>query len=766
MANKTSMKHTVSTWFTDGQTVYEYFNTSFQRNTMGTLKFPASIVRKFTENDGTVDVNKITNTMAQRAIDTIVKKKFILTSVEFEWLLPEHREMLREAVCSAMQDAVLNNNVNERSSGSSVSTSSFTVSQDPAGWMFTYDSFGTRTKELVELANLDKYKIVGDTFLGQALYTNKNKGTVIVHEWNNLEFGKDLSSEPRNDLLSFEVSHLTGVNKYDYVYLSDGSLWRFEGGISSDVANWDRKDNVSIGGNRYLVYKDYLLVGEKGKDGEDGKDGSDGKDLNILGHETNIATVIAKPDPKKDDVWIVGGDMIIYNGYKWVNGGPIAVATVSSQWRTVNKEGRIAIQPAHGEIVLLEDASGRPIVSNLDNAAATQGYVLARTDADDFEKLVKVDPITISSGDAVGGHLSYQEHYGNLDTLVERQNFMSNVTIGKWYTFNVNNEGYQALVYSGASTTSYLWIGFKEFVGPNGQSIEIVKGITTEIGNAIQAAPAIGEFFANTVAQPVSYGALQMLPKDVIIQLINDMMAPTITDTSDPTWSDAAGSQTMTFNPAQISITWTGSGILANENVQLILGSTAGDLVLNEAIHVYPDVATASANGYVSGKYKWYMYISGAATVFVMEDSSGSLTDTSQAVSKIRRTAPRVQPMTAHYTTQQDILLNSTWIGELIKGTSKTVTLPTGITTDNLGQIGLSVSGTTDWETVSGWDKVTPFYISVTTEDTTNTWWIEYKVEAVPGDKTKLKITNFISGNQNNKTQAYKAHWIHFKGGR
>lgn len=762
---QTSMKHTVAIWFNTGKTVYEYFNTDFKRNTMGDLKLPSSIIRRFQKDDGTVDMNKVVDSIAQRSIDTIVKKKFILTSVKFEWLLADHQELLREAVCSAIQDAALGNSVNERTSGSSVSTPSFTVSQDATNWMMTYDSFGIRTKEIVELCNLDKYKIVGDAFLGQVLRGTNSKGTMILHEWNNTEYGRDLSSDPLNDLLSQEISQLTLVDKYDIVRLSDGSIWRFEGGVSTDEDNWKRIDNLAIEGQRYLVYKDYVLVGEKGEPGKDGKDGKDGKNFTVHGNAASIAEVIAKPNPQVDDVWIVNGEMVVWNGSKWVMGGPIAIATQDVKWRPVNKEGTPALQTARGEIVLLEDLSGNPQVSNLDNAAASQVFVTKRTEAKDYIKLKKVDPIVIDTPTVSGGHLSYQEHYGNLDNDTERRNFLDNVSLGKWYTFNVNGDGYQALAYQGTADTSILWIGFKEFDGANGKSMEVVKGQTTEIGNAVQAAPLVGEFFANTVAQPISYGALQFLPKDVIVQLINDMLTPAISDAGDPTWQDIPGTQVTQFNPSQITITLTNSGIVGNEDIQLILNSTAGILVLDETIHVYPDVVSASQNGYVAGQYKWYMYVDGTDIKFVMEDSAGSLTDTTQSLSKIRRVAPRVQTMTAKYTTQQDILLKSTWIGELAKGTSKIITLPGTITTDTMTQIGLSVSGTTDWETVSGWDKVTPFYISVMTEDTSNTWWIEYKVEPVPGDKTKIKITNFISGNQNDKTQAYKAHWIHFKGG-
>lgn len=546
----------------------------------------------------------------------------------------------------------------------------------------------------------------------------------------------------------------------------------------------DKKDEWISFGNMQIKIKDGIddpndiklltentlpdaLIAEINKDPDrfKGNDGKDGKNFNVHGNADSIAEVIAKPNPQVDDVWIVKGEMIVYNGQKWVNGGQIAIATTNTKWRNVNKEGIPALQTAHGEIVLLEDLSGHAQLSTLDNAAASQGFVTQRTQAKDYKKLVKLDKITLNSATTNGGKISYQEHFGDLDTLVERQNFLAHALIGQWYTFNVGNQGYQALVYAGSADTSYQWVGFKEFTGANGISMEVVKGITTDIGNSTQAAPLVGEFFANTVAQPVSYGALQFLPKDVIVQLINDILTPAIADGSDPTWRDLDGTQATLFNPAQITITLTDSGIVADEDIQLILGSTAGDLVLDETIHVYPNVVEASQNGYVSGTYKWYMYLDGANVKFVMEDSSGSLTDTTQTLTKIRRVAPRVQVMEGHYTPQTEVLKSSFNISGVNKGASTEWTLPASMTIDNLTQISLTVSGSTTWTTISGWDRVTPFYISSSTKDASNEWWVQYKVEAVPGDRTKLKLTNFNSGNFGTDSGTYNGHWVSVKGG-
>lgn len=741
-------KHSVETWFVGNSPLLTFYEVNYKNKTNG-FAAPRSYVKKFNNLATRVDKERAIGALAETVIQSIVVSKNILRSVDFQWLLKETQEQLKLAVCAAIQHLVLNQNAWERVTGAGVSTGNMTLTQDTSGWVINSAIIGTEAWNYLLNAGLSKYKIVGDDFIGR-LSTDQR----IIFEWDRNELETNLGSFPT----FVDGSGSTSPQRYDYFTVGE-EVWRWSG------KEWERVDVRVWEGRKYLVYEDFMLIGTKGKDGEPGKDGKDGKDFNVHGNAASIAEVLAKPNPQKDDVWIVGGDMIIYNGDKWINGGAIATATTKSQWRYVNKSGVPAMQTANGEIVLLEDLSGNPQVSDLDNAAASQGYVLKRTQANDYIKLFKIQPLVINSGNAAGGHLSYQEHYGSLDTDKERTNFMDNVVIGKWYTFSIGGDGFQALITSGTAATSYQWVGFKEFTGANGISVEFVKGQTTEIGNSVQAAPAVGEFFANTIAQVVSYGGLQFLPKDVIVQLIKDMLAPAITDGSDPTWQDIPGTQSTLFNASQITITLTNSGISANEDIQLILGSTAGDLVLAETIHVYPNVVEASQHGYVSGVYKWYMYVAGTDVKFVMEASDGSLTDTTQTLTKIRRVAPKVQPFTAHYTSQADILLNSTWIGDLAKGTSKIVTLPTGITTDNLTQLGLSVSGTTDWVTVSGWDKVTPFYTSVMTEDTGNTWWIEYKIEHVPGDKTKLKLTNFMSGNQNDKAQAYKAHWLHAKGG-
>lgn len=661
--------------------------------------------------------------LASTRIKNIVNKQFTL----IDELEIQEREAVKQAT-SIMIDYWLEYGLNLNRISGSVSMGGYSASENPPA---DPDYIPDMVYEVLETVGL--YSYAGLAYSGCPV-----EEEIYYYQWDGfrLPFKFSLIADTRDEILN---SKEYPQNSYAYSKI-DKHWYVFRG------ASWND-------------------LGVMGMQGLPGKDGKDGKSITVKGEKATLAEVIAVPNPQTDDVWIVAGEMILWNGSKWVNVGAFGKAITESNFREIDKEGQKALVSRRGQVILLEDLSGRPIVTSLGNAAASQDYVLERTVSDEFEKVVKIEDLSITPPNANGGHLSYQEHFGSLDTTVGRLNFLGYAHKGHWYTFLVNGESIQAFIYGGTTDTAWQWVGFKEFTGPNGISMEIVKGSTTEIGNSVQAAPLLGEMFANTIAQPISYGALQYLPKDVIVQLINDTIAPAINNANDPTWRDLDGTQVTQFTPAQITITLTDSGIAADENIQLILGSTAGDLVLDETIKVYPNVATAAQNGYVAGQYKWYMYVDGTDVKFVMEDSAGALTDTTQVISKIRRVTPRVQTMTAKYTTQQDILLKSTWIGDLAKSASKEVTLPTGITTDTMTQIGLSVSGTTDWETVSGWDKVTPFYISVMTEDTTNTWWIEYKVEAVPGDNTKIKVTNFISGNQNDKAQAYKAHWMHFKGG-
>lgn len=282
------MKHTVNKWFVD-KSLYKYFNENFKRNKIGNLTFPRSMVMRFNGKNQTISddiINKMTDAMGQSIIDAIVKKHFNLTSFEFAYILPDHQEYLKEAVCNEIQKQTINNQTVERTGGGSISTPSFNIGTEASNWVFTYDELGIKTKELVALADIANYKIIGDSFVGDIRYRNA-KGTQIIKVWNNEELGKEINYEGMmgeafdtwahvfiaiNNIKAADPEYT--VDKYDYVLIEDAGtkqtqVWRYEGGPVDTQASWDRKDTKAIDGNRYLVYKQYTLVGAAGRDGKD-----------------------------------------------------------------------------------------------------------------------------------------------------------------------------------------------------------------------------------------------------------------------------------------------------------------------------------------------------------------------------------------------------------------------------------------------------------------------------------------------------------------
>lgn len=359
------------------------------------------------------------------------------------------------------------------------------------------------------------------------------------------------------------------------------------------------------------------------------------------------------------------------------------------------------------------------------------------------------------------------EDSGDLSTQQARDTFITNAKDETFYSFLFNGDHYSVRSTNVVANTSVTFSGSKTVTGANGiEQTEYIhgqitsQGISTVLNGLITS--SVNMNFINLNPLPTEAPTVAYME-----QKIADAIGTIAVEETDPTWRDLDGTQATQFNPSQIIITLTDSGIQENEHIQFLLGSNVGNMVLDAAVTIYGNAADAARNGSVAAQYKWYAYKDSATTIkFVMEDNKGALTDQAQTIEKIRRVSPNIEEMTAHYTSQADILKKSVWLGDLAKGQSLNVPIPTPITIENLRQLGVSVSNTTDWDKIAGWDKVTPMYISVTTEDTSNTWWVEYKIEAIPGDITKLKVTNWDSGNQNTKGLAYRAHWLHFKGGK
>jgi len=89
---------------------------------------------------------------------------------------------------------------------------------------------------------------------------------------------------------------------------------------------YNKHDKVLYTKDKYLNILKIATGGSgNGVNGKDGKDGRDGVSFNIQGTDT-YANIIAKPNPKKGDMWIASdrsGHGIVYNGIRWTDVGQI-----------------------------------------------------------------------------------------------------------------------------------------------------------------------------------------------------------------------------------------------------------------------------------------------------------------------------------------------------------------------------------------------------------------------------------------------------------
>ncbi len=154
------MLHSTQELFPNG--FKTYFENSFKRNTMGTLKFSSSTIR-----NSQFTVEELGESIAQQYIDIVVKMMYpLLRNIKFSWLLPDDLEALRESVCSAVQHCLLNRNVFERLNSSSISTNTFSVNEDNTNWLLNKDMLGNYAWTTLRSTGIDEYKLVSDEDLG------------------------------------------------------------------------------------------------------------------------------------------------------------------------------------------------------------------------------------------------------------------------------------------------------------------------------------------------------------------------------------------------------------------------------------------------------------------------------------------------------------------------------------------------------------------------------------------------------------------------
>lgn len=197
-----------------------------------------------------------------------------------------------------------------------------------------------------------------------------------------------------------------------------------------------------------------------------------------------------------------------------------------NEFNTQAQDGQLGTYEKDGHPVILLKYASVPhefIDRELLEQYVNSQILLVKNDieADDFEKLNKILDFTFGTN-TTGGAISYVEHFGDLDDTTTRQNFMDNVKINNWYTFNIGGNPYQVVITSGDKTSNFQWVGKRVIDGPLGKTPEIVKGSTSTTGHAETSAGLTGEFFSNTLALPGAYSATQMLPKSTIEQMLID----------------------------------------------------------------------------------------------------------------------------------------------------------------------------------------------------------------------------------------------------
>ncbi len=168
----------ISTWFGEAPTSFiDYFEDDFRGNTIGTLKFPATSAARFNNIATEIDKAALANAVASSYLWGIVKLKWKqLGKTPFYMLEADTQKYLKDAVCEAVQFAVLNKQVWERVNASSISTNTFSVNQDTTSWILTADMYGKMAWNLIQISGIDEYEWVEE----DVLFTGTEKGNVKI----------------------------------------------------------------------------------------------------------------------------------------------------------------------------------------------------------------------------------------------------------------------------------------------------------------------------------------------------------------------------------------------------------------------------------------------------------------------------------------------------------------------------------------------------------------------------------------------------------
>lgn len=172
--------HNTETWFGSDKGFIDYFEQEFKNNKLGTLKFPATHVNRFTDSStGIFNKEKAAASIANDYINAIHRYKYKqLSRLKFDWLVQGGTQnMLRDAVCEAVQHAITNRNIFEIVNASSVSTPSFSMNRDTPGWLLSADMMGKSGWTNLQISNIEKYKVVTEDVLATE---TANGNTIII----------------------------------------------------------------------------------------------------------------------------------------------------------------------------------------------------------------------------------------------------------------------------------------------------------------------------------------------------------------------------------------------------------------------------------------------------------------------------------------------------------------------------------------------------------------------------------------------------------
>ena len=176
--------HTVDTWFKD-KTLLDYYNNDFTSNVIGKFKIPRKILNKWLDDNPNITettlLEKVINAIGQVAINSIIismPAKGILPKIPFHWLELESDTMhcLRQAVCSYILNASVNDQFYERLNGSTMTSSAFNLTQETTNWLLQGDALNVDTKNWIDKSGIAHYVVIG----ANDVWTYSKDGLVYI----------------------------------------------------------------------------------------------------------------------------------------------------------------------------------------------------------------------------------------------------------------------------------------------------------------------------------------------------------------------------------------------------------------------------------------------------------------------------------------------------------------------------------------------------------------------------------------------------------